>query len=115
VPDPREGGTIIGTTNRADPSTGREKSGWQHGPVARTKAFWTASATRISGSDQFVVMARSAFRSSFSRWGVDIGVPKTIDNDLSETDFTFGFMDRWDVATDAVDKTCDHRASHTGY
>jgi 6-phosphofructokinase 1 len=41
-----------------------------------------------------------------------IGVPKTIDNDLSSTDFTFGFQTAVDVATDAVDKLVTTAASH---
>jgi 6-phosphofructokinase 1 len=41
-----------------------------------------------------------------------IGVPKTIDNDLSSTDFTFGFQTAVDVATDAVDKLVTTATSH---
>ena len=33
-----------------------------------------------------------------------IGVPKTIDNDLSATDLTFGFSTAVQVATDSFDK-----------
>ena len=33
-----------------------------------------------------------------------VGVPKTIDNDLSETDFTFGFDSAVWVATEAIDR-----------
>jgi 6-phosphofructokinase 1 len=33
-----------------------------------------------------------------------VGVPKTIDNDLSATDFTFGFFSAVDVATEALDR-----------
>ncbi len=41
-----------------------------------------------------------------------IGVPKTIDNDLSATDFTFGFQTAVQIATDAVDKLVTTAASH---
>jgi ATP-dependent phosphofructokinase / diphosphate-dependent phosphofructokinase len=41
-----------------------------------------------------------------------IGVPKTIDNDLSSTDFTFGFQSAVQVATEAVDKLVTTAASH---
>lgn len=45
--------------------------------------------------------------------GLDIvGVPKTIDNDLSATDFTFGFQTAVQIATDAVDKLVTTAASH---
>jgi 6-phosphofructokinase 1 len=41
-----------------------------------------------------------------------IGVPKTIDNDLASTDYTFGFQTAVDIATDAVDKLVTTAASH---
>jgi 6-phosphofructokinase len=41
-----------------------------------------------------------------------IGVPKTIDNDLSSTDFTFGYQTAVEVATDAVDKLVTTAESH---
>lgn len=41
-----------------------------------------------------------------------IGVPKTIDNDLSSTDVTFGFQTAVEIATEAVDKLVTTAASH---
>ncbi|HBQ59811.1 MAG TPA: 6-phosphofructokinase, partial [Balneolaceae bacterium] len=41
-----------------------------------------------------------------------IGVPKTIDNDLACTDYTFGFQTAVDIATDAVDKLVTTAESH---
>jgi 6-phosphofructokinase 1 len=41
-----------------------------------------------------------------------VGVPKTIDNDLSSTDVTFGFQTAVEIATDAVDKLVTTAASH---
>jgi len=41
-----------------------------------------------------------------------IGLPKTIDNDIFGTDFTFGFQTAVDAATDAVDKLVTTAASH---
>jgi phosphofructokinase-like protein len=41
-----------------------------------------------------------------------IGVPKTIDNDLSSTDMTFGFQTAVQIATEAVDKLVTTAASH---
>jgi 6-phosphofructokinase 1 len=41
-----------------------------------------------------------------------IAVPKTIDNDLAATDFTFGFMTAVAVATDAVDRLHTTAESH---
>ena len=41
-----------------------------------------------------------------------IGVPKTIDNDLSATDFTFGFQTAVQIATDAIDRLHTTAESH---
>ena len=49
------------------------------------------------------------------RVGSDIrfmGVPKTIDNDLSMTDYTFGFQTAVQICTDAIDKLVTTAASH---
>jgi 6-phosphofructokinase 1 len=41
-----------------------------------------------------------------------VGVPKTIDNDLSSTDFTFGFQTAVQTATDAFDRLVTTASSH---
>ena len=41
-----------------------------------------------------------------------VGVPKTIDNDLSATDFTFGFHTAVQIATDAIDRLHTTAESH---
>jgi ATP-dependent phosphofructokinase / diphosphate-dependent phosphofructokinase len=41
-----------------------------------------------------------------------VGVPKTIDNDLSATDFTFGFNTSVQIATDAIDRLHTTAESH---
>ena len=41
-----------------------------------------------------------------------VGVPKTIDNDLSGTDFTFGFHTAVQIATDAIDRLHTTAESH---
>ena len=41
-----------------------------------------------------------------------IGVPKTIDNDLSATELTFGFMTAIDIATESLDRLHTTAASH---
>jgi 6-phosphofructokinase 1 len=41
-----------------------------------------------------------------------VAVPKTIDNDLAATDYTFGFMTAVGVATDAVDRLHTTAESH---
>jgi 6-phosphofructokinase 1 len=41
-----------------------------------------------------------------------VGVPKTIDNDLSATDYTFGFDTAVNIATDAIDRLHTTAESH---
>jgi ATP-dependent phosphofructokinase / diphosphate-dependent phosphofructokinase len=41
-----------------------------------------------------------------------VGVPKTIDNDLAGTDFTFGFQTAVQIATDAIDRLHTTAESH---
>jgi ATP-dependent phosphofructokinase / diphosphate-dependent phosphofructokinase len=51
-----------------------------------------------------------------AKLGVDgapvVGVPKTIDNDLSATDYTFGFDTAVQIATDAIDRLHTTAESH---
>src|SRR5215212_1217326 len=42
----------------------------------------------------------------------EVGVPKTIDNDLAGTDFTFGFQTAVQIATDAIDRLHTTAESH---
>jgi 6-phosphofructokinase 1 len=41
-----------------------------------------------------------------------VGVPKTIDNDLAGTDYTFGFQTAVQIATDAIDRLHTTAESH---
>jgi ATP-dependent phosphofructokinase / diphosphate-dependent phosphofructokinase len=61
----------------------------------------------IGGEDTLGVAARLAAE------GVPvIGVPKTIDNDLKGTDYTFGFQTAVQIATDAIDRLHTTAESH---
>ena len=52
-------------------------------------------------------------KANLDRDGVDVvGVPKTIDNDLSGTDFTFGFDTAVNIATEAIDRLHTTAESH---
>ena len=62
----------------------------------------------IGGDDTLSVAARS-----FSTNEVKVvGVPKTIDNDLSGTDFTFGFDTAVNIATEAIDRVHTAAEAH---
>jgi len=61
----------------------------------------------IGGEDTLGVATRLADQ------GVNVvGVPKTIDNDLSGTDFTFGFDTAVNIATEAIDRLHTTAESH---
>lgn len=90
-----EGGTILGTT-RVNP--------FQHkgGPERVEAAFkaWQLDALIAVGGEGTLSLA-TMFHDRGLRM---IGVPKTIDNDLSGTDVTFGFDTAIEVATESIDR-----------
>jgi 6-phosphofructokinase 1 len=54
-----------------------------------------------------------AVAQQFHEYGLPVvGVPKTIDNDLSATEFTFGFDSAVSIATDALDRLHTTASSH---
>ena len=62
----------------------------------------------ILGGDGTLTSARD-----FSRKGVNVvAIPKTIDNDLANTDYTFGFDTAISVATDGLDRVRTTGMSH---
>ncbi len=109
-----KGGTILGTSNRDNPFHFRvsESDGDQYADMSDTvignvKALGLDCMIMIGG-DGTLTSARD-----FHRKGMNVvGVPKTIDNDLSATDLTFGFMTAVDTATEAVDKLHSTAESH---
>jgi phosphofructokinase-like protein len=97
------GGTILGTS-RTNPF--REEGGADR--VAATLAARGLKALiPIGGEDTLGVAGRLA-RSGLAV----VGVPKTIDNDLAGTDFTFGFQTAVQIATDAIDRLHTTAESH---
>jgi ATP-dependent phosphofructokinase / diphosphate-dependent phosphofructokinase len=96
------GGTIIGTS-RTNPYK------LDGGVDGVRKTFEQLDAlVAIGGEDTLGVASRLS--SDFSL--PVVGVPKTIDNDLNGTDYTFGFDTAVHVATDAVDRCHSTAESH---
>jgi ATP-dependent phosphofructokinase / diphosphate-dependent phosphofructokinase len=97
------GGTMLGTSRTnpyADPDGGER--------LRRSLAQRGVDALIPVGGEDTLGVAR--------RLGEEgapvIGVPKTIDNDLAGTDFTFGFQTAVQIATDAIDRLHTTAESH---
>jgi 6-phosphofructokinase 1 len=109
------GGTILGTTTKGGPFA------W---PVKQPDGSWKA----VDRSDELIDRLKKLnvhavisiggdgsqrFSQTLFERGLNvIGVPKTIDNDLSATDFTFGFQTAVREATEAIDKLVTTAESH---
>ncbi|MCT4355272.1 6-phosphofructokinase [Streptomyces sp. Je 1-79] len=98
------GGTILGSS-RTNPLTA--PSGIRR--VKENLAKYEIEALiAIGGEDTLGVAARLV-----DEYGVPcVGVPKTIDNDLSATDYTFGFDTAVGIATEAIDRLHTTAESH---
>jgi ATP-dependent phosphofructokinase / diphosphate-dependent phosphofructokinase len=98
------GGTILGSS-RTNPF--KEGGPGIEGVRAGMEQHGVEVLVPIGGEDTLGVAARLA------EAGVPIvGVPKTIDNDLKGTDYTFGFQTAVQIATDAIDRLHTTAESH---
>jgi 6-phosphofructokinase 1 len=98
-----KGGTILGTSRT--------------NPLAKTADFQKIQANMkkydlhalvVIGGDGTLSAARDV-----ARLGINIvGVPKTIDNDISGTDMTFGFDTAVSIVTEAIDRLHTTAESH---
>jgi 6-phosphofructokinase 1 len=109
------GGTILGTTNRGNPfrqivkhADGTERE------VDRSDEL--VAAFQASGFDALVSIGGDGSLSiAYELWKKGIPVvcvPKTIDNDVSGTQRTFGYDTAVSTATDAIDKLHSTAESH---
>ncbi|MFE0677631.1 6-phosphofructokinase [Streptomyces sp. NPDC058867] len=98
------GGTILGSS-RTNPL--QQEDGIRRIKDNLAKQEVGALIT-IGGEDTLGVAARLS-----DEYGVPcVGVPKTIDNDLSATDYTFGFDTAVGIATEAIDRLHTTAESH---
>ncbi|MBI2342719.1 MAG: 6-phosphofructokinase [Deltaproteobacteria bacterium] len=111
-----QGGTILGTSNKAVPDrfvTGRDANG---DPIVEDVTPRVLEHIAARGLEAVIVIGGDGSMSGAARLmqhGVRmIGVPKTIDNDLRHTDLTFGFQTAVEVATEALDRIHTTAASH---
>jgi len=109
------GGTILGTTTKGGPfawpiknSDGTWGSADRSDEMIRKLQYLGVEAVISIGGDGSQRISQRFFEKGLNI----IGVPKTIDNDLSATDFTFGFQTAVQIATESVDKLATTAASH---
>ena len=109
------GGTIIETTNKGGPFNWPVKNAdgtWstvdRSDEMLRKLQYMGIDAVISIGGDGSQRISQKLFEKGLNI----IGVPKTIDNDLSSTECTFGFQTAVQIATEAVDKLVTTAASH---
>ena len=109
-----KGGTILGTSNKADPFSYAMKEGGKtvtkdmsEVVLKRIKALKLDGLVVIGGDGTLTMAHKLAER------GVKIvACPKTIDNDLSGTDQTFGFDTAVNVVSEAIDRLHSTAEAH---
>ncbi|MFZ9982554.1 MAG: 6-phosphofructokinase [Cyclobacteriaceae bacterium] len=110
-----KGGTILKTTNKSNPvkfplpqPDGSVKFVDRSDELAdRLKKLNFDAVINIGGDG-----SQRISKTLFDKGIPIIGVPKTIDNDLSATDMTFGFQTAVQIATDSFDKLVTTAESH---
>jgi len=110
-----QGGTILGTSNTANPFKWPEKDE-KGNLVFKDVSDRAVETIKELGIDSLVCIGGDgtmAIARKLSQKGIRIvGVPKTIDNDIWGTDITFGFDSALESATDAIDKIHTTAMSH---
>jgi phosphofructokinase-like protein len=98
------GGTILGTS-RTNPY---KLEGGVDGVLTHFRDEALDALVAIGGEDTLGVAAKLHEEHAFPV----VGVPKTIDNDLSATDYTFGFDTAVSICTEAIDRLHTTAESH---
>jgi 6-phosphofructokinase 1 len=110
-----EGGTMLGTTNKGDPwhFPLRDANG---GIAIHDVSARIAERIREARLDALAVVGGDGsmhIAQKLLGLGVRVvGVPKTIDNDLSATDTTFGFDTAVSIVSEAIDRLTTTASSH---
>jgi ATP-dependent phosphofructokinase / diphosphate-dependent phosphofructokinase len=108
------GGTILGTSNKGNPfqfpvetPKGIEVLDYSSQAIQNYRDWNLDALIAIGGDGTMHIVDR------FTELGLNfIGVPKTIDNDLSATDVTFGYDSAVWVATEAIDRLHTTASAH---
>lgn len=111
-----QGGTILGSSNRANPQQFPVRQNEDGSWVYEDRTDQCMETMHRHGIEALVVIGGDGTMTCaapFAARGINcIGVPKTIDNDLYGTDITFGFATAVETATEAIDKVRTTAASH---
>lgn len=108
------GGTILGTSNRANPFQykvtidGKQEVRDVSKDVVKKIQSLGMDALVVIGGDGSLKIANELFKMGCPV----VGVPKTIDNDIMATDVTFGFNTAVEIASDALDRLHTTAESH---
>lgn len=110
-----KGGTILGTTNRGHPFRFPVRNA--DGTVTEIdRSDELIEAMRILELEGLVTIGGDGtleIAAQLMEKGVDVvAVPKTIDNDIAGTEYTFGFNTAVEVCTDAIDRLHSTAESH---
>lgn len=110
------GGTILGTTNKSNPFELHFRDPETGNDTVRDVSDQVVQNARALGIDALINIGGDGTQriglKLYHKGLPVVGVPKTIDNDLSCTDSTFGFDTAVHVATDAVDRLHSTAESH---
>ncbi|MCK5622926.1 MAG: ATP-dependent 6-phosphofructokinase [Alphaproteobacteria bacterium] len=108
----RQGGTILGTTNKGDPfaypmadGTLKDRS---EEVIEGLRLLRVDALIGIGGDGSQAILRRLAQQGGFGL----VTIPKTIDNDVAETEFAVGYDTAVSVATEALDRLQPTAASH---
>lgn len=108
------GGTILGTSNRDNPFSFITIT--QEGLLRTDESDRAIANLKHLGLDGLIVIGGDGtlhIANQFYEKGIPVvGVPKTIDNDLSATDVTFGFNTAVNTASEALDRLHTTAESH---
>lgn len=109
-----QGGTILGAASRANPFLYRKRQEGSRVEVDVTPRVLeriqelALDAVVVIGGDGTMRIARELYDMGAPL----VGVPKTIDNDVDGTDYSFGFDTAVNIATDAIDRLRTTAESH---
>jgi 6-phosphofructokinase 1 len=108
----RQGGTILGTTNKGNPfafpmadGSLRDRS---EEIIGATRQLGLEALIGVGGDGSFAILRRLAQQGGINL----VGIPKTIDNDIGVTETSVGYDTAVMVATEALDRLQPTAASH---